>query len=104
MVGGVALRYALGHSDVEQVVAIGRTRLDVVHSKLLHVPHADFSDCSALAESLEGKDGAVFCLGTYTGGSLPCACCGPHTYTRCSGAQSHTSATACCAVPIRSCG
>jgi dTDP-4-dehydrorhamnose reductase len=37
MIGGVALRYALGHSDVEQVVAIGRTRLDVVHSRLLQV-------------------------------------------------------------------
>jgi uncharacterized protein YbjT (DUF2867 family) len=29
--------------------------------------HPDFADCSALAAALSDKDGAIFCLGTYTG-------------------------------------
>jgi uncharacterized protein YbjT (DUF2867 family) len=31
------------------------------------VLHQDFADCSALADVLSDQDGAVFCLGTYTG-------------------------------------
>jgi uncharacterized protein YbjT (DUF2867 family) len=31
------------------------------------VLHADFADCSALAQALSGLQAAVFCLGTYTG-------------------------------------
>jgi len=29
--------------------------------------HQNFADCSALSDVLSGQDGAVFCLGTYTG-------------------------------------
>ena len=67
MVGGCALRYALDDPDVETVMAIGRRKLGVLHPKLTEVLHADFADCSALAEPLKGQDAAVFCLGTYTG-------------------------------------
>jgi uncharacterized protein YbjT (DUF2867 family) len=67
MVGGYALRYALDDPDVESVLAIGRRKLGVSHPKLTEVLHADFADCSPLAEPLEGQDAAVFCLGTYTG-------------------------------------
>ena len=67
MVGGQALRYALDDPDVESVMAIGRRKLGVSHPKLTEILHADFADCSALAQPLEGEDAAVFCLGTYTG-------------------------------------
>ena len=67
MVGGYALRYALEHPDVEHVTSIGRRKLGISHFKLTEVLHADFADCSALAETLTGQDGAIFCLGTYTG-------------------------------------
>jgi uncharacterized protein YbjT (DUF2867 family) len=67
MVGGYALRYALDHSAVESVTAIGRKKLGILHAKLREVLHQDFSDCSALAEVLARQDAAVFCLGTYTG-------------------------------------
>ena len=67
MVGGYALRYALDHPTVARVTAIGRRKLGVSHPKLDEVLHQDFADCSALAGTLENKDGAVFCLGTYTG-------------------------------------
>jgi uncharacterized protein YbjT (DUF2867 family) len=67
MVGGYALRYALDHSAVGSVTAIGRKKLGISHAKLREVLHQDFSDCSALAEVLARQDAAVFCLGTYTG-------------------------------------
>jgi uncharacterized protein YbjT (DUF2867 family) len=67
MVGGYALRYALGHDSVERVTSIGRKDLGISHPKLKEVLHRDFADCSALAESLSGKGAAVFCMGAYTG-------------------------------------
>jgi uncharacterized protein YbjT (DUF2867 family) len=67
MVGGYALRYALDHPAVGPVTAIGRRELGVSHPKLKQILHGDFSDCSALADSLSDQDGAVFCLGAYTG-------------------------------------
>jgi uncharacterized protein YbjT (DUF2867 family) len=67
MVGGYALRYALGHHSVERVTSIGRKSLGVSHPKLKKVLHRDFADCSALAETLFGQDAAIFCLGVYTG-------------------------------------
>lgn len=67
MVGGHALRYALEHSDVELVTSIGRRKLGISHPKLIEVLHPAFSDCTALAQTLKGQDGAIFCLGTYTG-------------------------------------
>jgi uncharacterized protein YbjT (DUF2867 family) len=67
MVGGYALRYALEQPDVEHVTSVGRRKLGISHSKLTEVLHADFADCSALTQVLVGQDGAIFCLGTYTG-------------------------------------
>jgi uncharacterized protein YbjT (DUF2867 family) len=67
MVGGYALRYALGDPAVGGVTAIGRRTLGLSHPKLKEVLHRDFADYSALAETLSGHNAAVFCLGTYTG-------------------------------------
>jgi len=67
MVGGYALRYALGHPGVGRVTAIARRRLGISHPKLDEVLHRDFADCSALVETLSGQHAVVFCLGTYTG-------------------------------------
>jgi uncharacterized protein YbjT (DUF2867 family) len=67
MVGGYALRYALGHSAVGTVTAVGRKRLGISHPKLQEVLHQDFANCSALTKALSDKDAAVFCLGAYTG-------------------------------------
>ncbi len=67
MVGGYALRHALGHPAVGRVTSIGRRKLGLSHPKLTEVLHPDFADCSALAETLSGQDAAIFCLGTYTG-------------------------------------
>ena len=67
MVGGYALRYALNNAAVKSVTAIGRKKVGISHPKLKEVLHQDFADCSALSDVLSGQDGAVFCLGTYTG-------------------------------------
>jgi uncharacterized protein YbjT (DUF2867 family) len=67
MVGGYALRYALNNPAVGRVTAVGRRKLGISHPKLDEVVHRDFADCSALAQALSGRDGAIFCLGTYTG-------------------------------------
>jgi uncharacterized protein YbjT (DUF2867 family) len=70
MVGGYALRYALGHPAVLRVTAIGRRKLGISHPKLREVVHQDFADCSALTEPLSGQDAAVYCIGAYTGAVL----------------------------------
>ena len=67
MVGGYALRYALDLPAVERVTSISRRKTGISHPKLDEVLHQDFIDCSELAQTLEGQDAAVFCLGTYTG-------------------------------------
>jgi putative NADH-flavin reductase len=67
MVGGYALRYALELSALERVTSISRRKTGISHPKLDEVMHQDFSDCSELAQTLEGQDAAVFCLGTYPG-------------------------------------
>ena len=67
MVGGYALRYLLDDPTVRGVTSIGRKTRGVSHPKLTEILHADFADCSALADALTGHDAAVYCLGTYTG-------------------------------------
>jgi N-acetyl-gamma-glutamylphosphate reductase len=60
MVGGYALRYALEHPAVERVIVIGRRTLGISHTKLNEILHPNFSDCSALAESLLHQDATIF--------------------------------------------
>jgi len=67
MVGGHAVRYALERPDIERVMSVGRRALGISHSKLTEVLHADFADCTPLAEALRDQQAAIFCLGTYTG-------------------------------------
>jgi len=67
MVGGQAVRYALERPDIERVLSVGRRALGISHSKLTEVLHADFADCTPLAEALRDQEAAIFCLGTYTG-------------------------------------
>jgi uncharacterized protein YbjT (DUF2867 family) len=67
MVGGYALRYLLEDPAVGGVTSIGRRTLGVSHPKLTEILHPDFADCSPLADALTAYDGAVYCLGAYTG-------------------------------------
>ena len=63
MVGGYALRYALDHSAVERVTAIGRRPVGISHAKLTEVLHRDFTDCSALASALSGRSWYLSSIG-----------------------------------------
>jgi uncharacterized protein YbjT (DUF2867 family) len=56
MVGGYALRHALGDPAVGAVTTIARRSLGITHSKLTEVLHPSFADCSALAAPLTGQD------------------------------------------------
>jgi len=67
MVGGYALRYALGHAAVGSVTSVGRRKVGISHPKLKELLHKNFADCSALADALSGQDAALYCLGAYTG-------------------------------------
>ena len=67
MVGGYALRCALGNAAVGTVTAIVRRKLGISHPKLREILHSDFAECSSLSQTLSGQDAAVFCLGAYTG-------------------------------------
>ena len=66
MVGGYAVRYALGHPGIGPVTAIGRRKIGITHPKLKEVLDRDFADCASLADTLSDQDAAVFCLGAYT--------------------------------------
>lgn len=67
MVGGYALRFALGHAAVARVTTIGRRKVGLSHPKLVEVLHEDFADFSPLSETLASQDAAILCLGAYTG-------------------------------------
>lgn len=70
MVGGCALRICLDSPDVSKVTVMGRRPTGTTHDKLHEVIHNDYTDYSNVAETLEGYDAALFCLGAYTG-SVP---------------------------------
>jgi uncharacterized protein YbjT (DUF2867 family) len=63
MVGEGVLYKALGHEDVESVLAIGRRSCNVKHPKLKELIHKDFYDYSAIEAQLAGWNACFFCLG-----------------------------------------
>lgn len=63
MVGQGVLRECLLASDVQEVVAVGRTPLAQEHGKLHQVLHADMLDFQPLEHLLQGFDACFFCLG-----------------------------------------
>ncbi len=54
---------ALGHPDVETVLAIGRRSCEVRHPKLKELLYDDFYDYSAVEGQLAGYNACFFCLG-----------------------------------------
>jgi uncharacterized protein YbjT (DUF2867 family) len=68
MVGQGVLRECLLDSEIESVLAIGRSPTRRQHLKLREIIHRDFSDFSAIAESLAGYDACFWCLGVTSAG------------------------------------
>jgi len=69
MVGQGVLRECLLDSDVQTILAIGRSsRTGLQHEKLRELIHKDLEDFSAIKGSLSGYDACFFCLGVSSAG------------------------------------
>lgn len=68
MVGKGVLLECLDHSNVEEVLAIGRSNLSIDHPKLKQLEHKDFSEFSSVADQLNGYDAAYLCMGISAAG------------------------------------
>lgn len=68
MVGKGVLLECLDHPDVEEVLVVNRSSLDMEHPKLKEIIHKDFHDLSAIKEELQGYNACFFCLGVSAAG------------------------------------
>lgn len=68
MVGQGVLRECLRDSEVETVLAIGRSPTGQRHAKLQEIVHSDFFDFSGIADRVSGYDACFFCLGVSSAG------------------------------------
>lgn len=68
MVGKGVLLECLDHPDIEQVITIGRSELDITDSQLKSLIHKDFKDYSAINDQLKGIDACYLCMGVSAAG------------------------------------
>ncbi|MFD8418673.1 epimerase [Streptomyces sp. NPDC059466] len=68
MVGQGVLHACLQDAEVEEVVLVVRSPLEVEHPKIREVVHPDFSDFGAVQGELVGLDACFFCLGVSSAG------------------------------------
>lgn len=63
MVGKAVLLECLEHPQVESVLIINRTSIELNHPKLKEVIHPNFFDLKSIEEQLKGYNTCFFCLG-----------------------------------------
>jgi uncharacterized protein YbjT (DUF2867 family) len=63
MVGQGCLRECLLDTEVERVLAVGRSPTGQRHAKLREIVHDNFLDYSEIASQVAGYDACFFCLG-----------------------------------------
>ncbi|WP_420577255.1 NAD-dependent epimerase/dehydratase family protein [Ekhidna sp.] len=68
MVGKGVLLECLDHPEVEKVLSIGRSEVELNHPKLVQLIHKDFSDFSSVRDQLKGYDAAYLCMGVSAAG------------------------------------
>ena len=68
MVGRGVLLECLDHDQVDQVLSIGRSKIETDHPKLKQIVHNDFADFSAIENDLAGYDAAYLCMGISAAG------------------------------------
>lgn len=68
MVGKGVLLECLDHPEVSEVLALGRTSLDMDHPKLKELIHKDFLDYSQVRDQLTGYDACYLCMGVSANG------------------------------------
>jgi len=65
MVGGEVLEQCLANYKIKSVLAIGRRKSGVEHSKLKEIEHNDFLDFTTVEDELADVDVCFYCLGVY---------------------------------------
>lgn len=68
MIGKGVLLECLDHNQIQQVLIVNRTPLEIKHPKLKQVLLKDFSNPSTIKQELKNFDAVYFCLGTSAGG------------------------------------
>lgn len=68
MVGKGVLLECLEHPQVEEVLSIGRSPLQMNHKKLKELIHKDFSSFSGIVSELVGYDACFACMGVSSAG------------------------------------
>ena len=68
MVGKGVLLECLDHPEIEKVLSIGRSQVELNHPKLVQLIHKDFSDFSSVRDQLKGYDAAYLCMGVSAAG------------------------------------
>jgi len=68
MVGKGVLLESLDHEAIDEVLVIGRNRLEMEHPKLKELIHKDFTDFSGVRNKLSGYDACFFCMGISAAG------------------------------------
>ena len=63
MVGEGVLHECLQHTDVEEVLVVGRRPCGVIHPKLKEIIHPDFHYFASIENQLAGYNACFFCLG-----------------------------------------
>jgi uncharacterized protein YbjT (DUF2867 family) len=68
MVGAGVLIECLKNDAVDDVLTVGRSRIDRQHPKLQQLIHSDFFNYESIREALAGRDACFFCLGVSSAG------------------------------------
>jgi uncharacterized protein YbjT (DUF2867 family) len=68
MVGQGVMRECLGDTEVQAILAIGRSTTGLQHEKLREIMHKDLQDLSQIKDDLMGYDACFFCLGISSAG------------------------------------
>lgn len=68
MIGRGVLLECLDDARVTEVLCVGRSKLDMEHTKLTQLEHNDFTNFDAVREPLSGFDACYFCLGVSAAG------------------------------------
>ena len=67
MVGSEVLQHCLNHTEITQVVTIGRKSCGVIHPKIRKVEHQNFLDFTEVKIELANADLCFYCVGVYQG-------------------------------------
>jgi uncharacterized protein YbjT (DUF2867 family) len=68
MVGKGVLLECLDSPEVDSILIINRSPVDIKHPKLKEIIHKDFFDLSAIRDHLKGYTSCFFCLGVSSAG------------------------------------